>query len=228
MFGKSLKFFRSYMFGDSNSNTSEPRQANTEVKEVKNDKTLDESSKIDKTKKGELFYHSKLDTSEMEHTHGETVAANIEETLDEILEKKQKEEKEEMVFKFFESIEDSNLNTSEMKHAYGEMKGANIEETLNEISKNVPKEEQEKEKKLLFMCVCEKVYKNKQAFYQHIRSVHGGDRYGCTICIAQDRKRSMWFYSKKQLLDHCKKAKHDIPENTSAISALQFLIEDDF
>lgn len=74
-----------------------------------------------------------------------------------------------------------------------------------------------------FMCVCEKTFLTKEAMLEHVRIVHGGDRYVCSICLMQNT--NIWFESKAALLLHCNQANHDFPECPGPIPRAAFLFE---
>lgn len=78
--------------------------------------------------------------------------------------------------------------------------------------------------KKIFVCVCEKEFKSKQKITEHIRSIHGGDRFLCTICMDfKSGGSGGWFNSKSSLLRHYNRKNHTIP-NLTAINGIAFII----
>lgn len=63
------------------------------------------------------------------------------------------------------------------------------------------------DEKYQYMCVCEKLYSTKQKMIQHVRSIHGTDKFICTVCM-DEQKKNFWFSNISSLKRHCKKAAH--------------------
>lgn len=64
-----------------------------------------------------------------------------------------------------------------------------------------------------YVCLCQKVFTTKNAINDHVTSVHGGDRYVCTICYPRTtRPGAVFFTSKRALLQHCNRANHEAPD----------------
>lgn len=109
------------------------------------------------------------------------------------------------------------------------MKGANANKTESgkpyhlELKKKKQKPEKLDNRVELFMCVCEKTFSTKEAMLEHVKIVHAGDRYCCSICVMG--KKNIWFKTKASLLRHCNQAMHDIPEFADAIPHAAFLID---
>lgn len=79
-----------------------------------------------------------------------------------------------------------------------------------------------------YVCVCRKEFDSKKKIGDHITSVHGGDRYVCTICYMQAKNPARaWFKTKKALLTHCNRVQHDIPDINEPIRNAVFLKDSD-
>lgn len=62
----------------------------------------------------------------------------------------------------------------------------------------------------------------------HLFSVHGGDRFICSICYMKNRKKGVWFTTKYSLLRHCRRVKHDIPDIVQVIPVAEFQADEDY
>lgn len=77
-----------------------------------------------------------------------------------------------------------------------------------------------------YVCICKKMFSTKSAIDEHVTSVHGGDRFICSICFGRADTFTM-FSTKKALLLHCARVKHDVPDIVEPTHAVQFQIESD-
>lgn len=74
-----------------------------------------------------------------------------------------------------------------------------------------------------YACICRKMFSTQSALYDHTSSVHGGDRYTCTICLPRtSRHGAAFFTTKRALLSHCARAKHGVPDIVEPLHALMF------
>lgn len=98
--------------------------------------------------------------------------------------------------------------------------GNEIDSKQQQISSNSGKGVRRRRISTRYVCVCKKIYTTKQQMMDHVTSVHGGDRYVCTICLMKSKNPNRaWFSSKANLLRHCNRVEHDIEEITSPIHA---------
>lgn len=94
-------------------------------------------------------------------------------------------------------------------------------------NKEETKEAEKKPKTVVYVCVCGKEFSAKQKVNDHIRNIHGGDRYICTICADSNYNSEFWFTSKGSLKRHCDRKKHELPPETNQMKGLAFINSDD-
>lgn len=82
--------------------------------------------------------------------------------------------------------------------------------------------------KTIYVCVCEREYCSKQKLIDHLRSVHGGDRWLCSICYMSNKSRGVWFTTRASLLRHCRNVKHGIPDIIQVIPNADFLARESY
>lgn len=82
--------------------------------------------------------------------------------------------------------------------------------------------------KKIFICVCRLEFSTRQKALDHIRSVHSGDRYVCSICYMANKTRGVWFTTSYSLLRHCRTVKHGIPDIIQLIPHATFQAEEDY
>lgn len=99
---------------------------------------------------------------------------------------------------------------------------ANVKDTFGKTIKVKTPAEKPK-----FVCVCGKTYSAKQKVDDHIKAVHGGDRYVCSICAKSDYDKDFWFSSKSSFIRHCNRRNHEIPQKTKLIYAAALLAPDE-
>lgn len=79
-----------------------------------------------------------------------------------------------------------------------------------------------------YVCNCHMVFTTKNAITEHISSVHGGDRYVCTICYHKAiRPESSFFTTKRALVLHCARGNHELPDIVEPLTAVIHLWNSD-